>query len=210
MTDTAHIVVTLTVFATMFAPVVVRPHRWNKAWWTMLGSPVAALRTCKTSIAIDQLPGDQPLPSFSASCWVSGGMNAANWCGTRPSTNDASSGSSPNGHCGFSIFLPISRQGLFTNCWRQQPLPLAISHAVPKRRSGPLKVTSRKSGVALLRVGRPSGIPKQSRSRRKRHRILDMRPIYAPCRAEIFVNRTGDRWRPRDAAGPRDSSGLLA
>jgi len=53
-------------------------------------------------------------------------------------------------------------------------------------------------------------IPKQSRSRRKRHRNVDMRPIYAPCRAEIIVNRTGDRWRPRDAAGPRDSSRLLA
>jgi Na+/H+ antiporter NhaD/arsenite permease-like protein len=37
MTGTARIVVTLTVFATMLALVVVRPRRWNKAWWTMLG-----------------------------------------------------------------------------------------------------------------------------------------------------------------------------
>jgi hypothetical protein len=84
MTGTAHIVVTLTVFATMLALVVVRPCRWSEACWTMLGSPVAALRTCRTSIAIDQLPGDQPLPSFSASRWVSGGMNAPDWCGTGP------------------------------------------------------------------------------------------------------------------------------
>jgi len=68
MTGTARIVVTLTVFATMLALVVVRPRRWNEAWWTMFGAPVPALRTCTTSIAIDQLPGDPPLPSFSASC----------------------------------------------------------------------------------------------------------------------------------------------
>jgi lauroyl/myristoyl acyltransferase len=64
MTGTARIVVTLTVFAMILALVVVSPYRWNEACGTMLGSPVAALRTCKTSIAIDQLPGDQPLPSF--------------------------------------------------------------------------------------------------------------------------------------------------
>src|ERR1019366_494929 len=53
-------------------------------------------------------------------------------------------------------------------------------------------------------------ILKKSRSRRKRHGNINIRPIYAPCRAEIIVNRTGDHWRPRDDAGPRDSSGLLA
>ncbi|MGB7590552.1 MAG: hypothetical protein WCD04_19215 [Terriglobia bacterium] len=84
MTGTARIVVTLTVFATMLALVVVRPRRWNEAWWTMLEAAGAALRTCTTSIAIDQLPGGQPLPTFSASCQVSSGMNAANWGGTSP------------------------------------------------------------------------------------------------------------------------------
>jgi arsenical pump membrane protein len=30
--------VTLAVFAAMLALVVVRPRRWNEAWWTMLGA----------------------------------------------------------------------------------------------------------------------------------------------------------------------------
>jgi arsenical pump membrane protein len=34
----ARIVVTLIVFAAMLALVVVRPRRWNEAWWTMLGA----------------------------------------------------------------------------------------------------------------------------------------------------------------------------
>ena len=38
MTGTARIVVTLAVFAAMLAMVVVRPRRWNEAWWTMLGA----------------------------------------------------------------------------------------------------------------------------------------------------------------------------
>jgi len=38
VTDTARIVVTLTVFAAMVALVVVRPRRWSEAWWTMLGA----------------------------------------------------------------------------------------------------------------------------------------------------------------------------
>jgi arsenical pump membrane protein len=38
MTGTARIVVTLAVFAAMVALVVVRPRRWNDAWWTMLGA----------------------------------------------------------------------------------------------------------------------------------------------------------------------------
>jgi arsenical pump membrane protein len=38
MTGTARIVVTLAVFAAMLALVVVRPRRWNEAWWTMLGA----------------------------------------------------------------------------------------------------------------------------------------------------------------------------
>jgi Na+/H+ antiporter NhaD/arsenite permease-like protein len=61
MTGTARIVVTLTVFAMILGLVVVRPRQWNKACWTMLGAPVAVLRTCTASIAIDQLPGYQLL-----------------------------------------------------------------------------------------------------------------------------------------------------
>jgi arsenical pump membrane protein len=38
MTGTARIAVTLAVFAAMLALVVVRPRRWNEAWWTMLGA----------------------------------------------------------------------------------------------------------------------------------------------------------------------------
>jgi len=38
VTGTARIVVTLTVFAGMLFLVVVRPRRWNEAWWTMLGA----------------------------------------------------------------------------------------------------------------------------------------------------------------------------
>ena len=38
MTGTVRLVVTLTVFATTIALVVVRPRRWNEAWWTMLGA----------------------------------------------------------------------------------------------------------------------------------------------------------------------------
>ena len=38
MTGTARVVVTLTLFATMLALVVVRPRRWSEAWWTMLGA----------------------------------------------------------------------------------------------------------------------------------------------------------------------------
>lgn len=38
MTGSVRIVVTLTVFAAMLALVVVRPRRWNEAWWTMLGA----------------------------------------------------------------------------------------------------------------------------------------------------------------------------
>ena len=38
MTGTARVVLTLTVFATMLALVVVRPRRWNEAWWTTLGA----------------------------------------------------------------------------------------------------------------------------------------------------------------------------
>ncbi len=38
MTGTARIVVTLAVFAAMLALVIVRPRRWNEAWWTMLGA----------------------------------------------------------------------------------------------------------------------------------------------------------------------------
>jgi arsenical pump membrane protein len=43
VTGTARIVVTLTVFATMLALVVVRPRRWNEAWWTMLGAAMMLL-----------------------------------------------------------------------------------------------------------------------------------------------------------------------
>jgi arsenical pump membrane protein len=38
VTGTARLVVTLTVFAVMLALVVVRPRRWNEAWWTVLGA----------------------------------------------------------------------------------------------------------------------------------------------------------------------------
>ena len=38
MTGTARVGVTLAVFAAMLALVVVRPRRWNEAWWTMLGA----------------------------------------------------------------------------------------------------------------------------------------------------------------------------
>jgi len=38
VTGTARVVVTLTIFATMLALVVVRPRRWSEAWWTMLGA----------------------------------------------------------------------------------------------------------------------------------------------------------------------------
>jgi arsenical pump membrane protein len=38
VTGTARIVVTLAVFAAMLALVIVRPRRWNEAWWTMLGA----------------------------------------------------------------------------------------------------------------------------------------------------------------------------
>ena len=38
MTGTVRIVVTLAVFATMLALVVVRPRRWNEAWWTVLAA----------------------------------------------------------------------------------------------------------------------------------------------------------------------------
>jgi arsenical pump membrane protein len=38
MTGTARVVVTSAVFAAMLALVVVRPRRWNEAWWTTLGA----------------------------------------------------------------------------------------------------------------------------------------------------------------------------
>jgi len=38
VTGTARIVITLSVFAAMLALVIVRPRRWNEAWWTMLGA----------------------------------------------------------------------------------------------------------------------------------------------------------------------------
>jgi arsenical pump membrane protein len=38
VTGTARIVVTLGIFATMLFLIVVRPHRWNEAWWTVLGA----------------------------------------------------------------------------------------------------------------------------------------------------------------------------
>lgn len=38
MTGTARTVVTLALFATMLVLVIVRPRRWNEAWWTMLGA----------------------------------------------------------------------------------------------------------------------------------------------------------------------------
>ena len=38
MTGIARIVVTLLVFAAMLVLVVVRPRRWNEAWWTVLGA----------------------------------------------------------------------------------------------------------------------------------------------------------------------------
>jgi arsenical pump membrane protein len=38
MTGTARIVVTLAVFVAMLVLVVVRPRRWNEAWWTMLAA----------------------------------------------------------------------------------------------------------------------------------------------------------------------------
>jgi arsenical pump membrane protein len=38
VTGTARIVVTLVIFATMLALVIVRPRRWSEAWWTMLGA----------------------------------------------------------------------------------------------------------------------------------------------------------------------------
>lgn len=38
MTGTGRIVVTLTVFAAMLALVIVRPRRWNEAWWAVLGA----------------------------------------------------------------------------------------------------------------------------------------------------------------------------
>jgi arsenical pump membrane protein len=40
MTGTARIVVTLTVFAAMLVLMVVRPRRWNEAWWTVLAAVV--------------------------------------------------------------------------------------------------------------------------------------------------------------------------
>jgi arsenical pump membrane protein len=38
MTGTVRIVVTLAIFAVMIALVVIRPRRWNDAWWTVLGA----------------------------------------------------------------------------------------------------------------------------------------------------------------------------
>jgi arsenical pump membrane protein len=38
VTGTVRVFVTLTIFATMLALVVVRPRRWSEAWWTMLGA----------------------------------------------------------------------------------------------------------------------------------------------------------------------------
>jgi arsenical pump membrane protein len=38
MTGTARIVATLSVFAAMLVLMVVRPRRWNEAWWTMLAA----------------------------------------------------------------------------------------------------------------------------------------------------------------------------
>jgi arsenical pump membrane protein len=38
MTGMTRIIITLAVFAAMLALVVVRPRRWNEAWWTMLGA----------------------------------------------------------------------------------------------------------------------------------------------------------------------------
>jgi arsenical pump membrane protein len=38
VTGTARVVVTVAIFATMLALVVVRPRRWSEAWWTMLGA----------------------------------------------------------------------------------------------------------------------------------------------------------------------------
>lgn len=38
MTGTARIVVTLAVFASMLALMVLRPRRWNEAWWTVLAA----------------------------------------------------------------------------------------------------------------------------------------------------------------------------
>jgi len=38
MTGTVRIAVTLAIFAAMVALVVIRPRRWNDAWWTVLGA----------------------------------------------------------------------------------------------------------------------------------------------------------------------------
>ena len=38
MTGAARAGVTLAVFSAMLALVVVRPRRWNEAWWTTLGA----------------------------------------------------------------------------------------------------------------------------------------------------------------------------
>ena len=38
MTGTARIVLTLAVFGAMLTLMVVRPRRWNAAWWTMLAA----------------------------------------------------------------------------------------------------------------------------------------------------------------------------
>ncbi len=43
MTGTARVAVTLIVFATMLVLLVVRPRRWNEAWWTMLAGAAMLL-----------------------------------------------------------------------------------------------------------------------------------------------------------------------
>src|ERR1035437_3403662 len=45
MTGTTRIAVTIAVFAAMLVLMVVRPRRWNEAWWTVLaGGAMLALR----------------------------------------------------------------------------------------------------------------------------------------------------------------------
>ena len=43
MTGTIRVAATLSVFAAMLVLMIVRPRRWNEAWWTMLAAAAMLL-----------------------------------------------------------------------------------------------------------------------------------------------------------------------
>jgi len=69
VTATVRVVVTLTIFATMLALVVVRPRRWSEAWWTMLGAAaMLALGLVSPSQALGATLAGRARFSFFSRC----------------------------------------------------------------------------------------------------------------------------------------------